>query len=54
MKCERSFKRTLITYWGMAELHKGKSLDKVQLEMKCLNRLTVDQIKKIRAEQKGK
>jgi hypothetical protein len=54
MKCERSFKRVLITRWGMDELHNGKSYNSVLLEMKRLNRLTVDEIKKIRAEQKGK
>jgi hypothetical protein len=54
MECERSFKRTLLTYWGLTELHNGKPYNEVQLEMKRLNRLTIDEIKKIRAEQKGK
>lgn len=54
MKCERSFKRTLITYWGLTELHNGKPYAEVQLEMKRLNSLTIDDIKKILAEQKGK
>jgi hypothetical protein len=54
MKCEKSRKRVLLTYWGMAELQKGRSYDEVNLEMKRLNRLTIDEIKKIRAGQKGK
>ena len=54
MKCERSFKRNLLTHWDLTELHNGKAYDEVMLEMKKLNRLTIDEIKNIRAEQKGK
>ena len=54
MKCTKSFKRVLLTYWGLTELHNGKPYAEVKLEMKRLNRLTIDEIKKIRAEQKGK
>jgi hypothetical protein len=52
MKCERSFKRALITYWGMAELHKGRSYNEILLEMKRMRRLTIAQIKQIRVGQK--
>ena len=54
MKCEKSFKQVLIKYWGLTELGNGKSYDEVKLGMKRLNRLTIDEIKKVRTEQKGK
>jgi hypothetical protein len=54
MKCERSFKRALITYWGMTELQRGKPYDQVKLEMKKLNRLTLEEVKRARAAQKAK
>jgi len=54
MKCSKSFKQVLLTSWGMTELQKGKPYDEVKLEMKKLNRLTTEEIKKIRSEQGGK
>lgn len=54
MKCEKSFKQILIKYWGMAELQAGRSYDDVKADMKRLNRLTLAEIKLIRATQKGK
>lgn len=52
MKCSKSFKQALIKYWGMTELGKGQSYDEVILGMKKLNRLTLPEIKEIRAAQR--
>jgi len=52
MKCEKSFKQTLIKYLRMDELQKGLSYDEVKLGMKKLNRLTLAEIKNIRITQR--
>jgi len=52
MKCGGSFKQDLIKYWGLAELHNGVSYDVVKEGMKRLNRLTIDEVKQVRKEQK--
>ena len=53
MKCEKSFKRILLTRWGMDQLHAGLSYDEVQKEMTKMKRLTIAELKQLRAEQKG-
>jgi hypothetical protein len=54
MKCEKSFKQDLLKYWGLDELHSGKSYDEVKEGMKRLNRLTLAEVKEVRKEQKGR
>jgi hypothetical protein len=52
MRCERSFKRILLTHWGMEQLRLGKSYEQVQQEMSRLKRLTIAELKEFRAKQK--
>jgi len=52
MKCEKSFKRILLTRYGMDQLHAGKSYDEVKKELNKLKRLTIAELKQVRAEQK--
>ena len=46
MKCEKSFKRVMITRWGIKELGKGRVLDAVKADMKRMGRLTVAEVQK--------